>query len=80
MKISFRISRPLRNPEGLADMRQSAKQWIATLIESLGDQLADEGDGSIKLEIGGSVIEFRIIKIPGVLDVRRIQVVQEAQP
>lgn len=80
MKMSFKVTRPLRNPDGLADIRQPAKQWIATLIESLGDQLADEGDGSIKLEISGSVIEFRIIKIPGVLDVQRIQVVQEAQP
>ncbi len=80
MKVAFVVSRPLRNPEGLRDMSQPAKEWIAVLIESLGDQLANKGDGSICLEIGGAVIEFRITKIPGVLETQKVRIPKEAQP
>ena len=65
LKVAFRISRPLRNPDGLRDMRQTAKDWISTLMGALGDQLADGGDGTITTTIGGAEIEFSVTKIPG---------------
>jgi hypothetical protein len=63
MKITFKVSRPLRNPSGLQDFRQSAKGWISTLMQSLSDQLEDGGDGRIGMDFDGLVLEFRVVSI-----------------
>ena len=74
MKITFSITRPIRNPAGLQDFKQSAQSWISTLMESLGDQLKDGGDGRIGMDIEGVGLEFRVIRIPGVLDTHRVEI------
>ena len=74
MKITFIVSRPLRYPAQLQDFKQSAKGWIATLIQSLGDQLNNGGDGTIGMDIDGVRFEFRVVRIPGVMDTIRVEV------
>jgi len=74
MKITFSITRPIRNPAGLLDFNQSAKSWISTLMKSLGDQLQDGGDGCIGMDIEGVGLEFRVVRIPGVLETHRVEV------
>ena len=64
MKITFIVSRPLRYPAQLQDFKQSAKGWIATLIQSLGDQLNNGGDGTIGMDIDGVRFEFRVVVLP----------------
>ncbi len=77
MKIAFKITRPLRNAAGLRDFSQSAKGWIATLFTSLADQLADGGDGSLGMEVDGVCFDFRITKIPGVLETHKARILLE---
>lgn len=74
MKVKFTISRPLRNAAGLKDFKQPAKLWLATLFQSLADQLEGDGNGTIGMEIDGVRFEFRVVKIPGIIDTREIRI------
>lgn len=81
MKVTFRVSRPLRDEAGLKNFSQPAREWLAVLFSSLADQLVKAGDGTIKMEIEGVMFEFRVTEIPGVLSTRRVSIQSEdAEP
>lgn len=74
MRIGFLISRPIRNATALRNLDQRAKDWLASLIQASGDQLAGGGDGQIGLEIDGFRFEFSVLEVPGVFATRRVRV------
>ena len=41
-------------------------------MDGLGDQLINDGDGSIKMTINGVAVEFKVLEIPGHLTTKRV--------
>ncbi len=60
-------SRPPK-PEGLADLKQPAKAWLADAFENFATLLGDDEDPSFTITHSGVVVEFRVMTIPGLFE------------
>ena len=56
------------------DFKQPAKDWLADVLNNLGNFLKDGEDPTFNIIIDGVEIEIRLNKIPGHFDRQRIKI------
>lgn len=72
MKITFNVEHPISNVNSLRDMKQTAQEWLSYLISAVGDQISAGGRGSVKITVDTAEFEFRVLKVPGMIETVRI--------
>lgn len=75
MKMKFKLSCPIEDPQSLMDLNQPARHWLAHVISAIGTQLSTDGNRSIRIEINGAVFEFSLLSLPGCLETITFKVV-----
>jgi len=52
----------------IADLKQPAKNWIADNLNNFQTLINNGDDPSMDLNIGGCVIQIRLMKVPGLYE------------